>query len=122
MDVNKVAYCRQNQLIASISHDLCLIHAEKSLVHLKTLKCSTSFFADCAFGLNGGLLSTSFKDGTVLFWDPLEWEHRTSAVIATSPKVAIGNGFVVAVYDKNHLWLTDASKPNPIYQSLDQIW
>ena len=121
-DITKVAYCRHNQLIASISHDLCYIYSEKSLVHLKTLKCSTSSFSDCAFGLNGGLFVTSFKDGTVLLWDPLEWDQKTSAVIATSPKVSIGSGFIVTVYDKNHIWLTDASKPNPIYQPLTQLW
>lgn len=57
-----------------------------------------------------------------MLWDPIEWEHKTSAVIATAPKVAIGNGTVLAVYDNSKIWLTDASKQNPIYQQLDQFW
>jgi WD40 repeat protein len=112
----KLAYCRQNELIASISHDLCLIHSEKSLAHLKTLKCSTSSYVDVEFGLNGGVLASSFKDGSVLLWDPQEWSHRCTAVVASSPKVTVGPNFTLAVYDQRRLWMCDSSQPNPVYQ------
>ena len=67
-------------------------------------------------------MATSFKDGSILLWDPIEWEHRTSAIVANSPKVAVGSGFFMATYDHKQLWLTDASQPNPIYQALNPFW
>jgi WD40 repeat protein len=108
-DVHKLAYCRQADQIASVSSEFCFIHAQKTLAHVKTIKCSTSSFVDCQFALTGSLFVTSFKDGSVLLWDPVSWNHRSSAVIERSPKVALGDGPVLAVYSSKKLWLCDTT-------------
>ena len=109
-DVKQLAYCRQNDLIASISNDYCLIHTQKSLTHIKTIKCSTSAFMDCQFALTGSQLFTSFKDGSILLWNPSDWTHRSSAVIAKSPRIASSDGTVLSAYTAHKLWLCDTTQ------------
>ena len=71
-----LSYCRQKGLIGSLSHDLCIIFAEGTFCKEKTLKCSTSSFADCAFSLTGNVFVTVFADSSVILWNPLDFERR----------------------------------------------
>jgi WD40 repeat protein len=108
--VTGVAYCRQSGLIASISHDQCLIHVESTLAKEKTLKCSTSSFTACGFSLSGNHLATTFKDGSVFLWNLGDYSHRDAALAQRQLKTTLNHNSILVVYNTKSILLADTSR------------
>lgn len=114
--VFRLAYCRHTKLLASLSHDQCLLYSENTLSKDKTLKCSTSSFEDCAFSLSGNVLVTVFTDGSVFLWDPEDFSRRETALPHRNLNVIIDQSSKMAVYNKEIIALANISQQVIAYQ------